>query len=146
MSTLPLDLYDLLADLDRAESPDGGMPAGTRVGHVHLNVAHLGEAERFYAGLLGFDVTVRGYPGALFLSTGGYHHHIGVNTWAGAGAPAPPKGSRGLVWFELGVRGAAAVDELRRRVAEAGSEIEDTEGGFRTRDPSGNGLVIRSSS
>jgi catechol 2,3-dioxygenase len=146
MSTLPLDLDDLLGGFDRQESPDGGMPAGTRIGHVHLNVDDLGEAERFYAGLLGFDVTVRGYPGALFLSTGGYHHHIGVNTWAGPGAPAPPEGSRGLVWFELAVRDAAAVDELRGRLAGAGAEIEDTEGGFRTRDPSGNGLVVRSCS
>jgi catechol 2,3-dioxygenase len=145
MSTLPLDLDDLVADVDRQESPEGGIPAGTRIGHVHLNVADLGEAEGFYADLLGFDVTVRGYPGALFLSTGGYHHHIGVNTWAGPGAPPPPEGSRGLVRFDLAVRDAAAVDELRGRLAQAGAEVEETAGGFCTRDPSGNGLTIRSS-
>ena len=72
------------------------MPDGTRIGHVHLQRRRPRRAERFYAGLLGFDVTVRGYPGALFLSAGGYHHHIGVNTWAGAGRPASPAGSRGL--------------------------------------------------
>jgi catechol 2,3-dioxygenase len=64
-------------------------------------VADLGAAERFYAGDLGLDVTVRSYPGALFLSHGGYHHHLGLNTWQGEGAPPPPPGSRGLEDFEL---------------------------------------------
>jgi catechol 2,3-dioxygenase len=68
MSTLPLDVQELLAELPEGEQGEGYMPAGTRIGHVHLNVADLEEAERFYGGLLGFDVTVRGYPGALFLS------------------------------------------------------------------------------
>ena len=64
------------------------MPPGTRIGHVHLHVGDLAAAEAFYAGALGFEVTVRGYPGALFVSAGGYHHHLGLNTWAGVGAPA----------------------------------------------------------
>lgn len=144
MSTLPLDLDGLVAELGGSEAADGGMRYGTRIGHVHLNVADIAEAERFYAGLLGFDVTVRGYPGALFLSTGGYHHHIGVNTWAGPGAAAPSPDARGLVWFELAVGGtAAAVEELRARLEGAGAEVEAVPEGFRTRDPSGNGVLIR---
>ena len=119
MSTLPLDLDGLLAEL-REDEPGSAMPDGTRIGHVHLNVADLDAAERFYSGLLGFDVTVRGYPGALFLSTGGYHHHIGVNTWAGPGAPAPPAGSRGLEWFELTVDDAPAARRARAAAGRRG--------------------------
>jgi catechol 2,3-dioxygenase len=144
MSTLPLDLDGLVAELPGTESQDSGMSAGTRIGHVHLNVADLEEAESFYAGLLGFEVTVRGYPGALFLSTGGYHHHLGLNTWAGAGAPAPPRDSRGLVWFELAVKDAAALDETRARLEGAGVEVDAGDDGLRTSDPSGNGVLLTS--
>ena len=83
MDTLPLDLGSLLSE-DDSGSGDG-MPAGTVLGHVHLQVADLGPAERFWVDALGLDVTVRGYPGALFASAGGYHHHVGLNTWAGVG-------------------------------------------------------------
>jgi catechol 2,3-dioxygenase len=144
MSTLPLDLDDLLAEAPGSEPPDAEMPAGTRIGHVHLNVADVDRAEDFYGRLLGFDVTVRGYPGALFLSTGGYHHHIGVNTWAGPGAPAPPDDSRGLVWFELTVDDPGTLQELRSRLADAGISVEDTPAGIRTRDPSRNSVLITS--
>jgi catechol 2,3-dioxygenase len=144
MSTLPLDLDGLSAALGASASPDAGMEPGTRIGHVHLNVADIGEAERFYAGVLGFDVTVRGYPGALFLSTGGYHHHLGVNTWAGPGAPAPPEDSRGLVWFELEVADGATLAEIQARLEDAGARVEPSSAGLRTRDPSGNRVLIRS--
>ena len=143
MSTLPLDLEALVAELgDPGADPDA-MAAGTRTGHVHLNVADLGEAEAFYAGLLGFDVTVRGYAGALFLSTGGYHHHIGVNTWAGAGASPPPPGSRGLRWYELVVDDVARLDGIEETLRGAGVDVERTDGGLRVSDPSGNGVLIR---
>jgi catechol 2,3-dioxygenase len=141
MSTLPLDVQGLLGGLGDEEDGNG-MPAGTRLGHVHLNVADLDAAEAFYAGTLGFDVTVRGYPGALFFATGGYHHHVGVNTWAGPGAPPPPEGSRGLEWFELAVGDPCRVDELARRLEEAGAHVDHPPEGVRTRDPSGNGLLI----
>ena len=144
MSTLPLDVDALLTELREDEPGAGAAPAGTRIGHVHLNVADLGAAEGFYSGVLGFDVTVRGYPGALFLSTGGYHHHIGVNTWAGPGAPAPPPDSRGLEWFELAVGGEDRLAELERRLADAGAEVERRAEGVLTRDPSGNGVLLTS--
>lgn len=146
MSTLPLDLDGLVAELRDDEPGTDGMPAGTRIGHVHLNVANLDEAEAFYSGTLGFDVTVRSYPGALFLSTGGYHHHIGVNTWAGPGAPAPPEGSRGLEWFELVVDDQRDLVELERRLQAAGVELKQVPEGLMTRDPSGNGLLVRTGS
>ena len=84
-----------------ADDSDDGMPPGTTMGHVHLQVAGLAPADSFYHRLLGMDVTVRSYPGALFMSAGGYHHHIGANTWESHGGPAPPPGSAGLDLFEL---------------------------------------------
>ena len=99
MGTIALDLDAVMAELP----PDGraGMADGTVVGHVHLQVSELPGTEAFYAGELGLDVTVRSYPGALFLSRDGYHHHVGANTWASAGASPPPEGSRRLEWFEM---------------------------------------------
>ena len=87
MATLPLDLQGIAGLADDAGD---GMPAGTTMGHVHLQVAGLAPADSFYHRLLGMDVTVRSYPGALFMSAGGYHHHIGANTWESHGGPAPP--------------------------------------------------------
>ncbi len=101
MTTDPLDLDDLLA---AAGGPPAGLPAGTVVGHVHLEVTDLAAAERFYARDIGFDVTVRSYPGARFLSAGGYHHHVAVNVWNGARGRAPA-GGRGLIDYEIVVRG-----------------------------------------
>src|SRR4051794_16525079 len=116
MDPLPLDLEGVLGELSGTEAEANGMPAGTRIGHVHLNVAELSAAERFYAGALGFDVSVRGYPGALFFSTGGYHHQIGVNTWAGEGAPAPPPGARGLSRFEISLPDGRELDAAEGRM------------------------------
>jgi catechol 2,3-dioxygenase len=143
MATLPLDLDSLLAEQGEGESSRA--PAGTRIGHVHLHVADLAAAERFYAGVLGFEVTVRGYPGALFLSAGGYHHHIGVNTWAGEGAPAPPPGSRGLRDFEIVLPGAAELEAAERRLRDAGVEARRDTDGVHAADPSGNGIVLTTS-
>jgi catechol 2,3-dioxygenase len=143
MSTLPLDVDRLLAELPEGGAGAGGMTGGTRIGHVHLNVADLDEAENFYAELLGLDVTVRTYPGALFLSTGAYHHHIGVNTWFGPGAPAPPAGSRGLEWFELLVE-EPRLGELEECLRRAGRGVERGDEGLLTRDPSGSGVLVRS--
>jgi catechol 2,3-dioxygenase len=140
MATLPLDLDSLLAEQREGESSHA--PARTRIGHVHLHVADLAAAEEFYAGVLGLDVTVRGYPGALFLSAGGYHHHIGVNTWAGEGAPAPPPGSRGLRHFEILLPGTADLEAAERRLRDAEVEARRDGEGVHTADPSRNGIVL----
>ena len=95
MATLPLDLDGILGELDSGEDAPNGMPAGTTMGHVHLQVADIPAAEGFYTGGIGLDVMVRSYPGALFLSAGGYHHQLGVNTWQSEGAPPPPDGALG---------------------------------------------------
>jgi catechol 2,3-dioxygenase len=143
MDTLPLDLDGVLSEL-RREDAEAGMPPGTRMGHVHLNVGDLAAAEAFYSGGLGFGVMVRGYPGALFVSAGGYHHHIGLNTWAGEGAPPAPSGSRGLLQFEVVLPGAEQVAIEESRLREAGFEPEREDEGERVSvsDPSGNRVVL----
>lgn len=100
MATDPLDLQGVF-DEPGAEMQWSGLEAGTVIGHVHLHVPHLDTAERFYCGRIGFEPTVRGYPGALFVAAGGYHHHLGLNTWTGIGAPPPPDDAVGLRSFTI---------------------------------------------
>jgi catechol 2,3-dioxygenase len=142
MATLPLDLDDVLGELNGAGGADPGVPAGARIGHVHLDVADLAAGERFYADLLGLDVTARGYPGALFLSAGGYHHHVGLNTWRGEGAPAPPSGALGLRSFELMLPDGDAVEETVARLRAGGADVGAASGAALVRDPSGNALRL----
>jgi catechol 2,3-dioxygenase len=144
MATLPLDLDDVMGELAGARDLQRIVPAGTEIGHVHLQVADLGDAEEFYSGVLGFDVVVRTYPGALFVSAGGYHHHIGLNTWHSAGASPPPPGSVGLRSFEVDLPGERELELVLGRVRAAGIEIEQLgPGGALIRDPSGNGVLLR---
>ena len=96
MATAPLDTRDLVRAA--GSEPWGGAPNGTRVGHVHFHVSDLARAEAFYHAGLGFDKVVLQYPGALFLSAGGYHHHVGTNTWAAGAAPATDADARLLEW------------------------------------------------
>ena len=148
MATLPLDIDRLLGELDAggADAPavPGTVPAGARMGHIHLQVSDLREAEEFYSGVLGFEVTVRGYPGALFVSAGGYHHHIGLNTWRSAGAKPPVGASIGLREYEVVLPDDRALEEAVGRVQAAGLGAETVARGTRVRDPSGNAVVLRS--
>jgi catechol 2,3-dioxygenase len=141
MDTLPLDLDELVREAE-PEDPARAGP-GTTMGHVHLNVADIPDAEAFYAGALGLDVTVRGYPGALFLSAGGYHHHVGVNTWSTAGSPPPPEGALGLRHFELLVPDEGSVAAAAERMRDAGFQPLAGAGGLSVTDPSGNGVLVR---
>lgn len=103
MGTDPIDLDGLLSELDAegGAPPVAGMPAGTTIGHVHLQVADLEAAEQFYAGTLGLTLTQRFGRSASFFGAGGYHHHVATNIWAGAGAPPPPPDALGLDHFEI---------------------------------------------
>ena len=116
---------------------------GVRIGHVHLKVADIDRALGFYCGVLGFEVTVRAYPGALFVSAGGYHHHIGLNTWHSAGAPPVPPGALGLRSFDVVLPTAQALEAVLGRVRQAGLEEEPQAEGILVRDPSGNGVLLR---
>ena len=100
MATDPLDLKAIYEE-PGAETPWNGLETATIMGHVHLHVPHLDTAEAFYCGRIGFTPVVRRYPGALFVSAGGYHHHLGLNTWAGVGAPPPPENAVGLRAFTI---------------------------------------------
>lgn len=141
MATLPLDLDGVMSELPAGG--DGGAPAGTTMGHVHLRVADIPSAEAFHSGVIGFDVTGRVYPGALFLSAGGYHHHVGMNTWASAGAPAPPLGARGLRRYEVLLPGGDELARVRGRLDGAGVASEADDDGLLVRDPSGNATLLR---
>lgn len=143
MTTEPLDLEDLVAALDGERDPWTGFPPGTRIGHIHLHVSDLLTAERFYHGVLGFQVVLRSYPGALFLSAGGYHHHAGLNTWAGRGAPPPPADAATLVDWELVVPDADASAALLKRLRRGLPAPTRTDAGWRAEDPDGTAVVIR---
>lgn len=109
-----------------------GLPAGTRIGHVHLFVGDLAAAAHFYHEGLGFDRVGWSFPGALFLSAGGYHHHVGVNTWA-AGAPPATDADARLIEWELVGASASVAESLRER----GFSTEDAEGAIVAQDPWG---------
>lgn len=144
MSTLPLNLDNLLGELAGRQQIDPVAPGDVHVGHVHLQVSDLASAEEFYAGVLGFDVMVRGYPGALFVSAGGYHHHLGLNTWHTRGGDPRRAGSVGLEHFEVVLPGPAELERTASRVQAAGLEAELTPDGWLTADPSGNRVLLRS--
>jgi len=102
MGTDPLDLRGLVAEAaDDGERAGASLPAGTVVGHIHLSVADVDVAERLFVGRLGMDVTVRSYPGALFLAYDGYHHHVGVNVWWRGGRERAVPGAARLLSFEI---------------------------------------------
>ena len=139
--TQPLDVQNLVADPDGA-SPWAGMVAGTRIGHIHLHVAHLDEAEKFYRDAIGFDLIARYAGTASFLSAGGYHHHVAVNTWAGEGAPPPPAGAIGLHHFVISVPTHDALREVEDSLADAGVPYTGSQSEISVSDPSGNQIVL----
>lgn len=142
MTTEPLDFEGLMAELEEPDHPWEGLPPGSSIGHVHLQVSNLEDAELFYHRLLGFDVTQRYGPSALFLSAGGYHHHIGVNTWRSAGAAPPPAGSAGLHHFTIRVPSSQELERLAERIEKARVPAEEREGALFMRDPSGIGIML----
>lgn len=115
MTTDPLDLRELASTAGSAE----GLPEATTIGHIHLHISDLKQAETFYVDGLGFDVTVRSYPGALFVAADGYHHHIGLNTWAGPRAAPPDDHTIGMVEFAL---------RPPEKPAHAGETVADPDG------------------
>ncbi len=144
MSTLPLDLDAVAGQLQGVTELQAEVPAGTRIGHVHLQVSDLSEAEAFYHDVLGFDVVVRGYPGALFVSAGGYHHHIGLNTWHSAGAAPAAAGSVGLRSFTVELPDQRALAGVLDRLDAAGIPVQRQTGGVFVRDPFGTGVLLSS--
>jgi catechol 2,3-dioxygenase len=147
MVTLPLDLDDLLAE--GPVEPTVAMPVDTTIGHVHLKVADVPRAVSFYRDALGFEEQAR-LPSAGFLSAGGYHHHVGLNSWQSAGGRPAPDSAPGLRRVEFELSDAEAFGVLERRLEESGDEagvdsasVRESEDRLALHDPDGHALVFK---
>ena len=139
----PLDVNALLTHLKEDDRLDAPIPPETRVGHIHLHVRGIDEAVNFYHGILGFDLMGIAQPFRMaFVSAGGYHHHIGLNTWQGEGAPPPPVDAAGLKYFTVELLDQKALDEVIARVEKAQIPANQMEEGLLLYDPSQNGVVL----
>jgi catechol 2,3-dioxygenase len=145
MGTWPLDVQSLLGELaDPSSEPFDGLPASTVMGHVHFKVATMAETVGFYRDVLGFGLMAVVGGQAAFLSVGGYHHHVGANTWESAGARPPPEGTASLRHATILLPTKDDLDELVGRLEAAGLSPEDHADGPLVRDPSGNRLLLTS--
>ncbi|MGZ8469416.1 MAG: VOC family protein [Gemmatirosa sp.] len=141
MATDPVDVASLVEAAGDARWT--GMPAGTVVGHVHLHVGDVARAGEFYADGIGFDRMVWQYPGALFLGAGGYHHHVGANTWAGSGARPPAADDARLLEWTIVLPGEADVDEAADSLARGGHAVTRDGRDALATDPWGTAVRLR---
>ncbi|HEX6791277.1 MAG TPA: VOC family protein [Candidatus Krumholzibacteria bacterium] len=142
MVTEPLELEAVMRELDTWPGEWESLDPATEIGHIHLRVANLETAGEFYHGLLGFDITQDDMAGALFLSAGGYHHHIGLNTWASENGPRPPGDAVGLISYGVFVPDAGTLNEIKRRLLAAAAPLTEEDGSVRVGDPDGNFIEI----
>ncbi|WML48324.1 VOC family protein [Neobacillus sp. PS3-34] len=140
MATEQLDARSILAEGKGMQW--NGLPEGTIIGHIHLHVSDLNNTEEFYVKGLGFNVVNHFGNQALFISTGNYHHHIGLNTWAGEGAPAPSENSVGLNWFSIVLPSEDARKNVINELVGMGASVKEEDGVFITADPSGNRIQL----
>ncbi len=138
-----LDLKELFSHLKEEDKLDVPVPSEMHIGHIHLHVRDVDEAVEFYHGVIGFDImgTAKAYQMG-FVSAGGYHHHIGLNTWQGHGAPPPPPDAVGLRYFTVELPNQKAYDDVVARVDAAGIPSNQTEAGLLLHDPSQNGVIL----
>ncbi len=141
MASDPLDVHGILGELEKETTPWQGLAPGTVLGHMHLKIANVKRDEAFYRDVLGFDEMAL-LPSAAFLSAGGYHHHLGMNTWESAGASPPPPDARGLRWFTVIVPDQAELERVADRVRQTGLPLQEQDEGLLVRDPSQNGIVL----
>lgn len=143
MTSLPLNTTSLLGELgDPASEPFDGLPDGTVMGHVHLCVGDIPSTIAFYRDVLGFALMASLGSHAAFLSAGGYHHHLGANTWESAGAGQPPEDVAALRYATVVLPSATERDLVVARIVAAGHEMQTTDEGLLVRDPSGNRLAL----
>jgi catechol 2,3-dioxygenase len=143
MTTLPLDVDNLIAELpDGGPQPFAGLPDATVMGHIHLKVASIPETVAFYRDVIGFALMASLGPYAAFLSAGGYHHHLGANTWESAGAQPAPEGTATLRQATIVLPDQAELDRVLARVEMAEVPVEEGPEGRLISDPSGNPLVL----
>jgi catechol 2,3-dioxygenase len=140
MTTVALDTQDLFTEIGGKEW--NGLPAETVMGHIHLHVAELEKTKEFYTKGLSFDVVLNYGAQALFISTGGYHHHIGLNIWNGIGAPAPKENSPGMKSFNLILPSEEARKNTVANLQQLGAFVQDENGVVLTKDPSGNTIHL----
>jgi len=138
----PIDLEEMFSHLKPDDRLDEPMPAGTKMGHIHLHVADVDEALRFYVDLVGFDVMGQ-MPGVGFISAGGYHHHLGLNEWAGHGARPAPAGAAGLRRFTIELPTQRDLDDVVNRLEHGENRLSEEAGGIATVDPSANHVLFR---
>ncbi|MFO7538348.1 MAG: VOC family protein [Chloroflexota bacterium] len=143
MTVDPLDVDGILAELPAAETDWKGMPQDTRMGHIHLHVAHMPAALEFYVNQMGFDLMVRYGPQASFVAAGGYHHHLGLNTWAGVGAPPPAADAIRLEWFEIRLPNRADLTQVINHLTSSDIPVHEGDNGYFIDDPSGNRILLR---
>jgi catechol 2,3-dioxygenase len=134
--TDPLDIEAIIREVDPATATYPEAPGGLRVGHIHLRVGNTDQAERFYCDILGMEVTRR-RTGATFISSGGYHHHVGANVWHSQGASMRDKDRAGLGWFTIEAADGATFDATVARLNAANVPVEKIPGGIETADPWG---------
>ncbi|HWO75334.1 MAG TPA: VOC family protein [Bacillus sp. (in: firmicutes)] len=140
MATVALNVQDLLAEDDG--TPWQGLPAGTVLGHIHLQVSELEKIEEYYVKGLGLDVVTRYGRQALFISDNGYHHHIGLNTWNSLGGSAPAENSVGLSWYTLVLPSEEVKNQMINQLKAINASIYEEEGKLFTNDPSGNKIWL----
>ena len=140
MATVALDAEDLLAAGEGSEWD--GLPAGTIMGHIHLHVSELQKTEEFYTKGLGFEVVTRYGGQALFISTGKYHHHIGLNTWNGLGAPPASENSAGMESYTMVFPNEEKRNQIISQLKQMGATVTEENGTFMTADPSGNRIQL----
>jgi catechol 2,3-dioxygenase len=141
MGTEQLDIDDLVSLTNTKVSDYAKAPDGMRVGHMHLRVGDLGQANGFYRSTIGFDPT-RERQGAAFLSSGRYHHHLGLNVWQSAGAGRRDDKATGLAWFSLEIEKPDLFDALEARLRKSSGEIVTVAGGIEVSDPWGTKLRL----
>jgi catechol 2,3-dioxygenase len=138
MDTIALDAEGVIASVPDQNAPYEGAPDGTVIGHMHLRASDLALGKAFYVDIVGFDI-ITDYPGALFVSAGRYHHHLGMNIWQSKDAPPPPEDSVGLREFTIVVPDAEALSALSTRLTNAGYSLLESQGtSFVTGDPWGH--------
>lgn len=142
MGTVALDFDGILAAAPDPNAPFTGLPDGTTIGHMHLKVGDIPRAQAFYHDVLGFDIVAE-LPSALFVSAGGYHHHIGMNTWNSQNAARAPEGSVGLRLFTILVADATALADIAARLTAHKVEFQPGNDSLSVADPWGNAIEIR---
>ncbi|MDX1521098.1 MAG: VOC family protein [Anaerolineae bacterium] len=143
MDTLRMDVPGVMGELEKNEvKPWTGIHPDTVMGHIHLQVADVPTARQFYTEVLGLS-HMTDYPGATFLSAGGYHHHVGMNIWAGAAVPAPPADAARLLSYEMVLPDQDALQAVVDRVKAAGVVLTKQDGSWLVQDPSQNTIMLK---